>query len=69
MLKRQSVAQTDRKHIIISFLEENSKANVRDLANLIELSDGRVRALLREMVSDGTIEKVGTNQYTYYILK
>lgn len=33
------------------------------------LSDGRVSALLREMVSDGTIEKVNNNRYAHYVLK
>jgi predicted HTH transcriptional regulator len=67
--RSQSVAATDRKKTVLSFLEENERAKIGELINLIGLSDGRVRALLREMVSDGTIEKVGTNRYTYYILK
>jgi len=36
---------------------------------IINLSEGRVRDLLREMVLDGTVEKVGKNRYAYYILK
>ena len=65
----QSAAATDRKKVVITFLEENGQAKVGELINLVGLSDGRVRALLREMVSDGTIEKVGTNRYTHYKLK
>jgi predicted HTH transcriptional regulator len=67
--RAQSVAITDRKQAIISFLERNSQAKVSDFISIIGLSDGRVRALLREMVSDGTIEKVGQNRYAYYVLK
>ena len=67
--RSQSVAPSDRKRAIISFLEENSQAKIADFINIIGLSDGRVRALLREMVSDGTIEKVGKNRYAYYVLK
>ena len=65
----QSVATTDRKNTVISFLKENGQAKVNDFINLVGLSDGRVRALLREMVSDGTIEKIGETRYTYYVLK
>ena len=65
----QSVAPADRKRTVISFLEENGQAKVSDFVNVIGLSDGRVRALLREMVSDGAIKKVGNNRYAYYILK
>ncbi|MDR1765165.1 MAG: hypothetical protein LBR77_03560 [Lachnospiraceae bacterium] len=64
-----SVATTDRKSAVISFLEEHEKAKVADLINVVGLSDGRVRALLRSMVSDGTIEKVGDKRFTHYVLK
>jgi ATP-dependent DNA helicase RecG len=67
--RSQSVAPTDRRHIVISFLKENGQAKVSDFINAIGLSDGRVRALLREMASDGTIEKIGKNRYAYYVLK
>ena len=67
--RSQSDTLSDRKQAIISFLEEHGRAKAIDFANVIGLSDGRVRALLREMVSDGTIEKVGNNRYAYYVLK
>jgi len=41
--------------------------HIKQISAFDKLSDGRERALLREMVSDGTIEKVGMNKYTYYI--
>ena len=66
---RQSVAASDRKRTVVSFIEQHSQATVADLIEVVGLSDGRVRALLREMVSDGTIEKIGKNRYVYYILK
>ena len=65
----QSVAPADRKRAVISFLEENEKAKIGDFIKVIGLSDSRVRALLREMVSDGTIEKIGNHRYAYYVLK
>jgi ATP-dependent DNA helicase RecG len=64
-----SVAATDRKRAVISYLEENGQARVADFAGVIGLSDGRVRALLREMVNDGTIEKIGDKRYAHYVLK
>jgi len=65
----QSATTADRKRKVISFLEEYQQAKVLDLVNIIGLSEGRVRDMLREMVSDGTIEKVGKNRYAYYVLK
>jgi ATP-dependent DNA helicase RecG len=67
--RSQSVEPSDRKQVIISFLEKNSQGKVSDFVNIINLSDGRVRALIREMANEETIEKVGKNRYAYYILK
>jgi ATP-dependent DNA helicase RecG len=64
-----SVAASDRKHAVIDYLNEHGQAKVVDFVTIIGLSDGRVRALLRDMVSDGTIEKVGDKRYAHYILK
>lgn len=36
---------------------------------MLKLSKGRTRAILQEMVSEGTIVKVGDKRYTYYVLK
>jgi ATP-dependent DNA helicase RecG len=66
---RQSIAVIDRKRAVISYLEENGQARVADFVSVIGLSDGRVRALLREMVGDGTIEKIGDKRYVHYVLK
>jgi ATP-dependent DNA helicase RecG len=65
----QSAVTADRKAVIISYLEKNSQAKTSDLINVIGLSEGRVRDLLREMVADVTIEKIGKNRHTYYVLK
>jgi predicted HTH transcriptional regulator len=67
--RSQAVTITDRKGAVIAFLEEHNEAKTPELIDVVGLSDGRVRFLLREMVSDGTIEKIGDNRYTYYILK
>jgi predicted HTH transcriptional regulator len=65
----QAAVPADRKQAVISFLEECGKAKSSDFINVVDLSAGRVRDLLRAMVNDGTIEKVGDDRYTYYILK
>lgn len=65
----QSDAPSDRKRAVISFLEVHVQAKAADFVKVVRLSDGRVRALLREMRSEDTIEKVGNNRYAYYVLK
>jgi ATP-dependent DNA helicase RecG len=67
--RSQAVAPSDRKRIVIEYLKEQGQAKTPDFIVVTGLSDGRVRALLREMVNDGTIEKVGDNRYTHYVLK
>jgi len=59
----------DRKQAIIAIVKGREKVTTPNICELIGLSDGRVRTLLREMVADGTIEKIGDNRYTYYVLK
>jgi len=66
--RKQSQA-VGRKQAVISFIEEYGQSKTPDLLDIVGLSAGRVRALLREMVSDGTIQKNGDNRYTYYTLK
>ncbi|MCL2157862.1 MAG: helix-turn-helix domain-containing protein [Oscillospiraceae bacterium] len=63
----QAVATADRKREIIAYLKKNHSAKVSDFVSAFGLSDGRIRALLREMVADGMIEKIGDNRYAYYV--
>jgi DNA-binding Lrp family transcriptional regulator len=51
---------SDRKQNIVYFLEKHGQKKVSEFATGIGLSEGRVGALLHEMVSDGTIEKSET---------
>jgi len=67
--RSQSDITTDRKKAIISFIDTSGQAKTSDLTGIIGLSDGRVRELLREMVDDGSIQKIGENRYAYYVLK
>ena len=65
----QAVTTTDRKRTILAYLEENDHLTAKDIIEKTGLSSGRVRAILRQMVEDGSIEKVGDNRYAYYVLK
>jgi len=65
----QSAASVDRKDKIHLFLKEQGHAKVSELTAVVGLSEGRVRDSLREMVSDGAVEKVGNKRYAYYVLK
>jgi hypothetical protein len=64
-----SAAKADRMQAIIDFLENAGQARTRELTEIVGLSEGRVRDLLRAMVEDGTIDKVGSNRYACYRLK
>ena len=63
------IVPADRRQVIIDFIEVHDQARVSELRNIIGISDGRVRDLLREMASEGTIEKIGDGRYAYYVLK
>jgi hypothetical protein len=64
-----SVVATDRKNAVIEFLKNSGQAKARDLVDIVGLSDGRVRALLRDMTAEGTLEKVGDKRYASYKLR
>jgi predicted HTH transcriptional regulator len=66
---RQAIKTSDRKRGIIAYFEKHTQATASEVAELLGLSKGRVRVILQEMTTDGTIEKVGDKRYTYYVLK
>ncbi|MDR0558231.1 MAG: winged helix-turn-helix transcriptional regulator [Treponema sp.] len=65
----QAIKTSDRKRVILSYFEKHTQATASEVAELLGLSKGRVRAILQEMTNDDTIEKVGDKRYAYYILK
>ena len=65
---RQPIKTSDRKREILAYIEEKTKATTADIADFLGLSKVYVRRILREMVNDGTIEKVGSNRDAYYML-
>jgi ATP-dependent DNA helicase RecG len=67
--RSQAVAASDRKRVVLSEIDKHDQITAPYAASILGMSAGRVRALFREMVCDGSIEKVGNNRYTYYIRK
>ena len=66
---RQPLNATDRKNQIVELITDNEKVTSSQLIGFTGLSQGRIRALLRELVADNEIEKIGDNRYTFYITK
>jgi ATP-dependent DNA helicase RecG len=66
---RQAIETSDRKQSVLTYLKEHQRATATDVSELLGLSKSRVRAVLLEMVSDGTIEKISDKRYAYYVLK
>ncbi|MDR1699633.1 MAG: winged helix DNA-binding protein [Lachnoclostridium sp.] len=64
----QSVVTTDRKEAIKIYIREHGEVKTADLVKAFALSDGYMRALLREMVNAGTLEKLEDKRYTRYKL-
>ena len=54
--------------MIVSYLDSRSKATVSELTQVMNLSEGRVRAILLEMAKEGIIRKVGKTKSTHYEL-
>lgn len=65
---RKAMNPSDRKQAVVAYLE-HSQITATEAAAMLKLSKGRTRAILQEMVSEGTIVKVGDKRYTYYVLK
>ena len=56
------------KSDIIECLEIHGRITVAQLADVFDLSEGRVRAILLEMRKEGAIKKVGKTKSSYYLL-
>ena len=59
----------DRKSLVLSYLEENGKITTLETANLFGLKESRGRDVLKGMIDDELIEKVGNKRGAYYVLK
>ncbi|MDR0523153.1 MAG: putative DNA binding domain-containing protein [Candidatus Methanoplasma sp.] len=65
---RSPISMGERKLKVLSHLEKQVRATSTEFASLLGISDGRVRSLLRDMASEGSIEKVGGGRYAHYVL-
>jgi len=65
----KSAVKEDRKRVVLSYLAENGKITTLEAANLFGLKESRGRDVLKGMIDDELIEKVGNNRGAYYILK
>jgi len=66
---KQANKTSEKKDAIIGYLEEHSRVTVAELTELLNLSEGRVRAILLEMVRAGAINKNGRTKSVFYTLK
>ena len=66
---KQANRTSDKKKETISHLEKHGKVTVAELAEIFNLSETRVRAILLEMTNEGAVEKVGKTKAVYYVLK
>ncbi|MCL2020497.1 MAG: putative DNA binding domain-containing protein [Oscillospiraceae bacterium] len=66
--QNQSVMNKN-KRLIINYLDEREQISATKAAKLINLSDSRARAVLKEMTDDDLIEKMGKYRGAYYVLK
>jgi len=64
----QANSTSEKKQIIVTYLNEHSQATVSDFAEIFGLGEGRVRAILLEMAKEGAVKKVGRTKSAYYIL-
>jgi len=66
---KQANKTSEKKDAIVGFIAEHGKVTVAELTELFSLSEGRVRAILLEMVKAGSIKKNGKTKSVYYTLE
>ena len=66
---KRAIGAGDRKNQIIDFFAENNKLTSSQLTEHTGLTQGRIRKILKELVADGVIEKIGDYRYAVYSLK
>ena len=66
--KKQPIKTTQQKEAIIKYAQENGELKSVDLVNILSVGETRVRALLRDLVSEGFLVALGTNRNRVYKL-
>jgi len=65
---KQAIKTSDRRQAIIDYMKQHHDTRVADIADLLGLSAPRVRVILRPLIEEGIIEKVGDRKSTTYRL-
>jgi predicted HTH transcriptional regulator len=60
---------SDSKAAILSHIKEHQRVSALEISALLALSQSRVRAILLEMINEGTIVKISDKRYAYYEIK
>ena len=63
------IGKNDKKQMILDFVASNTETTSSQIVNLTKLSPTRVRELLKELVADDAVEKIGNYRYTKYRVK
>jgi len=66
---KQANKTSDKKIETVAYLEKHGKVTVAELAEIFNLSEARVRAILLEMTNEGVVEKIGKTKAVYYVSK
>jgi predicted HTH transcriptional regulator len=67
--KQKQAEISNQKRSALSLIIDNDKTTSLEVADHIGLSASRTRAILKEMVEEGLIEKIGSYRGVYYSLK
>jgi Mn-dependent DtxR family transcriptional regulator len=67
-LDSSKVSYRDNRQAVIHYLENNGSAKTEDFAIAFGINNVQVRVLLRELISDGLVDKIGDRRYTSYVL-
>jgi len=59
----------EKKKAIENYLKKHGTVTVAVLAEMMDLSEGRIRAILLEMTKEGIITKIGRTKSAHYVLK
>jgi predicted HTH transcriptional regulator len=65
----EQAIEASRKQQILEYISKNGKTTSAQIANHITLTQVRIRAILKDLVADGVIEKIGNYRYTSYTMK
>lgn len=67
---KQAKKTMENKKLILEFIKMNGDSKTSEIAERIQLSESRTRAILGELVAEGKISTSGeTKRKTYFLMK